>query len=275
MLSSLIRDARERIEARWSADARSATPPIDLLLLLEEESMVTSLTAWIVAGVDPLARVADAFLLERCLHQVAGELQTPLPDDEATRLHLELRAAVASALQILDERDRREVRGPVTVALAAVSLLAEQVQSEELRHLAARALSSLQRIEARLGERLSRGPMRCELAPLLRGLVEEMVIVHGPRFVLRAEPVEALVDAPELRCALHELLEHAARRSEVVELSLSSHSGEVWLRMRSEPEALETTELLRQCADHHQGRVEGEAGSLTLVLPGTALAIEA
>src|SRR4051794_2186795 len=119
MLSSLIREARERIEARWCADAKSAAPPIDLL---EEDPLGASLAAWIVAGPSPLDRVADVFLLERCVHQAACELGAPLDEAETARLHLGLRAAVGAAMELVRERRGRELRGPLTVASAAVAL---------------------------------------------------------------------------------------------------------------------------------------------------------
>jgi signal transduction histidine kinase len=135
--------------------------------------------------------------------------------------------------QLEDERERREqfvdsfahdLRGPLTVALAAVDLLLKRSPSEERQHLLRRAHGAILRADRMLRDLLDAARVRagqplpltlaeCDLSVLIMQLVDELALSAGERrFLLRVDPgVRGVWCERELRRAVWNLVTNALK----------------------------------------------------------------
>ncbi len=117
-----------------------------------------------------------------------------------------------------------DLRGPLTAARAGAQMILRKPDSREVPRWAARVVEGVDRVDAMVrdlldvarvgaGRRLQLEITSCELVALARGVVENMELTHGQRFVLVAkEPaVHGHWSEEALRRALENLLTNAVK----------------------------------------------------------------
>ncbi|HZS37473.1 MAG TPA: sensor histidine kinase [Polyangia bacterium] len=221
-------------------------------------------------GHAPCDVVLEFALLDRCVHEVLSQLEprpARLDPAEDARFQALVREAVDIAIagasehecrrvradldQLKRERAVREgfvdtlahdLRGPLTVAVAAGHLLETRVSDDHDRHLAHRLLESVRRAELMLRDMLDASRVRagqvlplslgpCDLTAIAREVADELTLVHGPRFFVKLDGnVRGVWCARQLRRALWNLgtnaVKHGAPDEHVifsVELSSDPH----------------------------------------------------
>jgi signal transduction histidine kinase len=211
-------------------------------------------------GHAPCDVVLEFAVLDRCIHDVWRGLFADGPELDSAdeqRLQALIREAVELAIAGASEHDCRRVRldleqlkreravregfvdslahdlrGPLTVAVAAGHLLETRVTDEHDRHLAHRLLESVRRAELMLRDMLDASRVRagqvlplslapCDLTALAREVAEELALVHGPRFFVKLDGnVRGVWCARQLRRALWNLganaVKHGAPEEHVI-----------------------------------------------------------
>jgi signal transduction histidine kinase len=117
-----------------------------------------------------------------------------------------------------------DLRGPLTAARAGAQMILRKPDSREVPRWAARVVEGVDRVDAMVrdlldvarvgsGRRLQLELAPCELVALARGVIENMELTHGERFVLVAkEPaVHGHWSAEAVRRALENLLTNAVK----------------------------------------------------------------
>jgi signal transduction histidine kinase len=201
-------------------------------------------------GHAPCDVVIEFAVLDRVIRDSWRRLHgdAPLEETDELRLSALVREAVDHAIegasehecvkvrahleQLKRERAVREgfvdmlahdLRGPLTVAVAAGHLLSTRVSDEHDRHLAHRLLESVRRAELMLRDLLDASRVRagqvlplslaaCDLTAIAREVAEELALVHGPRFFVKLDGhVRGVWCARQLRRALWNLGANAAK----------------------------------------------------------------
>jgi signal transduction histidine kinase len=195
-----------------------------------------------------------------------------------------------------------DLRSPLTAARAAASLVLRRPDSPDVPRWAARVVEAVDRVDGMVrdlldvsrvgaGARLALELAPCEMGALVRGLVEQLEVVHGARFVVAAppSPVHGHWSPDALRRALENLASNAVKygdphrpitfsvraRHERVVLTVHNHGrsipleeqGALFLAFKRSREAERGGQrgwglglaLVRAVAEAHGGSVEVES----------------
>jgi signal transduction histidine kinase len=294
----LVENLREHLRALAQLDGRPHELPRELV--------ARHVHARFRLGYELGDLVQEYFLLERCIYQAwaqhSGNTGWP-PHAEAERVHAAISAAAALALGV--ETEQRELfvetlahdlRGPLTVAVASATLLSQRLLGHEAHYLTARVIDAVHRADRMLRDLLDVARVRagqklpltlgdCDLSALVFQLVEELMVLHGPRFALSVEHgVRGVWCAKELRRAIWNLISNglkygAPARPIGIGVERDGDGARVWVRNDGEPIAGDKLRdlfepfhrgvgqsdgggwglgltLVRACVDAHGGRVE-------------------
>jgi signal transduction histidine kinase len=123
-----------------------------------------------------------------------------------------------------------DLRGPLTAARAGAQMILRKPDSREVPRWAARVVEGVDRVDAMVrdlldvarvgsGRRLQLELAPCELVALARGVVENMELTHGQRFVLVAKEsaVHGHWSSEALRRALENLMTNAVKYGSTLE----------------------------------------------------------
>lgn len=230
----------------------------------------------------------------RILEDLSGRLMFQL---ETARRIADLEEQVN---QLQSEREFREryvssvahdLRGPLATAkMSAQALIGHPERLDERRELAVKIDRNIDRTDRmirdfldasriRAGERLSVALVECDVTTIASELVEELVAVHGDRFVIEAnERVRGHLSAEELRRAIWNLATNAVKygaqdrpititvRRDGTEVLVSVHNHGTPIPPEEQAKLFQPFARLRTATSGRGGWGLG----LTLVLGGTA-----
>lgn len=203
--------------------------------------------------------------------------------------------------QLQSEREFREryvssvahdLRGPLATAkMSAQALIGHPERLDERRELAVKIDRNIDRTDRmirdfldasriRAGERLSVVLAECDVTTIAREIVEELVAVHGDRFVVEAsERIRGYLSAEELRRAVWNLATNAVKYGvpdrpititvtrQGTDVLISVHNHGVPISPEEQAKLFQPFARLRTAVNGSRG---GWGLGLTLVLGGTA-----
>jgi signal transduction histidine kinase len=165
---------------------------------------------------------ADLRLLATLCERAALWIETARAQDRL-RAHVRLLESERGLRERFVDELAHDLRGPLTVALTSIGLIARRAEASPLRQLLDRAADSIRRADAMLRDLLDVSRVQaghplpltlgdCDLAALVAQVIDELTVLYGQRFEVRVgTAVRGIWCARELRRAAWNLITNAVK----------------------------------------------------------------